>query len=139
MPTLARWYIKTSLAYLALALLAGVALALHRTSGIVPLLGFFNPAYIHLFVVGWLTQLIFGVAFWLFPRFSKEQPHGNQRLAWATYALLNAGLLLRVVAEPVAAASYTRVWGLVLIVSALAQWLAGIGFVVYIWPRVRAK
>ena len=24
--------------------------------------------YLHLLVVGWITQIIFGVAFWLFPR-----------------------------------------------------------------------
>lgn len=139
MPKLARWYIKTSLAYLAVALLAGVALAFHRLQGIAPVLDFFQPAYIHLFVVGWLTQLIFGVAFWLFPRFSKTSPHGHENLAWGTYVLINAGLLLRVVAEPASAVSFGTGWAAVLIASALCQWLAGLGFVVYIWPRVRAK
>ena len=139
MPKLARWYIKTSLAYLAAALLAGVALAVHQSVGLAPVLDFSGPAYIHLFVVGWLTQLIFGVAFWLFPRFSKASPHGHEHLAWGTYILLNAGLLLRAVAEPATAVSYGGDWQVALIVSALCQWVAGLAFAVYIWPRVRAK
>lgn len=139
MPKLARWYIKTALAYLGAALLAGVLLAVNRLHGIAPALAFFTPAYIHLFVVGWLTQLIFGVAFWMFPRFSKERPHGREGIAWATYAFLNAGLLLRAAAEPAAEVSDAAGWRAALIASALLQWIAGLVFVGYIWPRVRAK
>ena len=58
------------------------------------------PVYFHLLMVGWVTQLIFGVAFWMFPRYSKEKPRGREGLAWAMYASLNAGLLLRGLAEP---------------------------------------
>jgi hypothetical protein len=32
------------------------------------------PTYLHLLVLGWLTQLIFGVAFWMFPRYSARNP-----------------------------------------------------------------
>lgn len=139
MPRLARLYIKTSLIYLAAALLVGVLLATHREVRMAPVLDFSGPAYIHLFVVGWLTQLIFGVAFWLFPRFSKASPHGHEKLAWWTYVLLNVGLLLRAVAEPATGVSYTTGWQFALIGSALSQWVSGLLFVVYIWPRVRAK
>ncbi len=59
-----------------------------------------TPVYYHLLLVGWVTQLILGVAIWMFPMFSQAHPRGNVKLTWATYFLLNLGLLLRVVGKP---------------------------------------
>src|SRR5512138_3541852 len=99
MPSLTRWFVKTSFIYLALALVAGLLLQLQSPLKLTAL-GVLFPVYIHLFVLGWLTQLIFGVVFWMFPTQSVEKPRGNAALGWWTYALLNFGLLLRVFAEP---------------------------------------
>jgi hypothetical protein len=125
MPPLTRWYIKFSLAYFVAALATGVWQA---AGG--PL--WLTPVYIHLFVVGWITGMIFGVAYWMFPKFSKERPRGVDWLAVATFALLNAGLLLRVVAEALGV-------GALLVGSAVCQWLAGVGFVGNTWPRVKDR
>jgi hypothetical protein len=124
-PPLTRWYIKLSLVYFVAALAASVWQA---AGG--PL--WLTPIYIHLFVVGWITGMIFGAAYWMFPKFSKDQPRGVDGLAVATFALLHAGLLLRVVAEPLQA-------GGLLVLSAVSQWLAGIGFIVNTWPRVKGR
>lgn len=51
-------------------------------------------------MVGWVTQMIFGVIYWMFPIITRAQPRGNERLGWAVYILLNVGLLLRVIYEP---------------------------------------
>lgn len=51
-------------------------------------------------MVGWVTQMIIGVAFWMFPKYTRERPRGSEALAWITYVLLNVGLLLRAIAEP---------------------------------------
>ncbi len=125
MPPLTRWYIKLSLLYFVAALAASVWQA---AGG--PL--WLTPIYIHLLVVGWITGMIFGVAYWMFPKVSKEQPRGMDGLAVATFALLHAGLLLRIVAEPLQA-------GGLLVLSAVSQWLAGVGFIVNTWPRVKEK
>lgn len=125
MPPLTRWYIKLSLVYLVAALAASVWQA---AGG--PL--WLTPIYIHLFVVGWITGMIFGVAYWMFPKYSKEQPRGMNGLAVATFTLLHAGLLLRIVAEPLQA-------GGLLVLSAVSQWLAGVGFIVNTWPRVKER
>ena len=132
MPPLAGWYVKTSLAYLGAALLVGVLMVgwplLHAGAPA----GALWPTYLHLLVVGWLTQLIFGVAFWLFPRHSRERPYGYVAPAWAAYVLLNAGLLLRAVAEPALAWSAAPAWRWSLAASALLQALGVLLFVVYI-------
>lgn len=95
------------------------------------------PTYLHLLVLGWLTQLIFGVAFWLFPRYSAAHPRGSERLGWISFFLLNSGLILRAVAEPWHALG--RSTGALLVLSAVAQLVAGWAFVINTWPRVRER
>ncbi len=52
------------------------------------------PIHMEFLLVGWLVQLAMGVAFWIFPRFGLGLPRsrGNERLIWAAFWLLNAGL-----------------------------------------------
>jgi hypothetical protein len=90
-------------------------------------------------MVGWVTQLIIGVAYWMFPKFTKEQPRGSAPLAWAVYWLLNSGLLLRVIAEPWQSVHPHPLWGWLLVGAAGLQWLGGVAFVVNTWPRVKEK
>jgi hypothetical protein len=129
MPRLTRWFIRAGLSCLLLSLILGVALAI-RPAGLPSGL---RPATFHLLVVGWLTQLIFGVAYWMFPRASREQPRGSEALGWAAFALLNAGLLLRLLAEP---ASLNGFW---LPLAGLLQLAAAICWVLMIWPRVKER
>jgi hypothetical protein len=88
---------------------------------------------------GWLTQLIFGVAFWMFPNFSSMKPRGYEWLGWATFILLNAGLILRVIFEPLNGISRSSFSGWMLVTAAVLQWLSSVGFVINTWPRVREK
>jgi hypothetical protein len=139
MPTITRWYLKTSLLYLGLALLLG---ALQAAAPLLRLPAFFsllNPAYFHLFMLGWVAQLIFGIAIWMFPKFSRQQPRGNELLNWIAFGLLNVGLLLRLIAEPLNALQPQSLWGPALAVSAGLQWLAGLTFVINTWPRVKER
>lgn len=138
MPPLTRWFIKTSFVCLALALLASVLLGLQSVINLGTIGGLF-PVYIHLLVLGWLSQLIFGVGYWMFPKYSLERPRGSERLGWWTYGLLNLGLLLRIGAEPFQAASPNIVSGGALVVSALLQLAAVTAFVVNTWPRVKER
>lgn len=125
MPPLTRWYVKLSLLYFITALAAGVWQA---AGG--PL--WLTPVYIHLLVVGWITGMIFGVAYWMFPKYSKDRPRGSDWIAVTTFVLLHAGLWLRVVGEAASA-------GRLLVVAALSQWLAAIGFIMTTWSRVKER
>jgi hypothetical protein len=73
----------------------------------------------------------------MFPVESRTRSVGSTRLGWVTYGALNAGLLLRVVFEPLQ--SWTNAWGWLLVLSAVLQVVAIWAFVVAIWPRVRGK
>ncbi len=135
MPTLTRWFLKASLLYLILALSAGILLVLPGGN---PLSGLF-AVYIHTLAFGWLTQLIFGVALWMFPKYSAARPRGYEWLGWATFILLNAGLVLRIVFEPMQSSVATPFAGWMLVTSAVLQWLSGVAFVANTWVRVREK
>lgn len=139
MPPLTRWFVKAALLYLAVALLGGVVLASAPFVRLPATVVVAGPALLHLFVVGWLTQLIFGIAYWMFPKYSAERPRGYDGIAVTTYVLLNIGLVLRVFAEPWSTVGFRPALGAVLVASAGAQWLAGVGFVVLAWPRVRGR
>lgn len=139
MPSLTRWYIKSGLIYLAAALLLAVVLALPDPIRLPAYVRAMNPAYFHLFLVGWVTQMIFGVIYWMFPIITRERPRGSERLGWASYIMLNVGLLLRVAIEPLHSTQPEAGFGWLLAVSAVLQWLGVALFVLLAWPRVKER
>ncbi|MFW6057699.1 MAG: hypothetical protein ACOC9W_02475 [Persicimonas sp.] len=140
MPKVSRLFLKFGLVYFIAALICGVAMAWFEGAWGALLL----PTYLHLFVVGWLTQIIIGVALWLFPKWTKEQPRGREWLSWTALVTLNVGLLLRAVAEPGqfmldTDSRWQPAVGVLLIVSAALQWVGGMAFLVNIWGRIKPK
>lgn len=75
----------------------------------------------------------------MFPKYSRANPHGSEALWLSTFWLLNFGLLLRVAGEPLRTLRPEAVWGWLLALSALLQWLAGIIFVGNTWGRVKER
>ena len=121
MPIITHTFIKTALAYALTGMVLGAVWVLHRAWPLHPLLAYVQPTAIHMVVVGWLTQLIFGVALWMFPPWSKAQPRGPELPTWLCYALLNAGLLLPLIAEPLNSYRPATVLGGLLALSAALQ------------------
>lgn len=139
MPRLTRYFIKTALIYLAAAMLLGLLLALRTAVNLPPELLALSPVYFHLFMVGWAAQLIFGMLFWMLPKYSREKPRGHEPLAWATYILINIGLILRVIGEPLNATQSELDVGWLLAVSSVLQLIGGWSFIAAMWPRVRER
>ena len=139
MPKLTRWVVRVALIYLVAGLITGALYWANQQWSFSPLFAALNPIYIHLLVVGWLTQLIFGVIYWMFPIISKSNMRGDPRLAWSVFVLLNIGLLIRAFCEPWRALDANEINGLGLVVSALLQVAAAYLFVRVCWPRVRAR
>jgi hypothetical protein len=139
MPRLTRYFIKTALIYLAAALLLGLLLALRSTVDLPAELLALSPVYFHLFMVGWIAQLIFGMLFWMLPKYSKEKPRGHEQLAWTAYILINVGLILRVIGEPLNAVRSDLGASWLLALSVLLQLIGGWAFIVAAWPRVKER
>lgn len=91
----------------------------------------------HLLLVGFLLLVIFGVAFWMFPKVAGQRP--GAEIGWVAFGLLNAGVLLRLLAEPLTDHGHgPAVWDVLLGVAAVLPALAALVFAIAIWPRVRA-
>lgn len=139
MPLLARLHIKSGLAYFAVALLMGALMAAQPVLNLSARLALLRPVFLHLLIVGWLTQFIIGVAYWMFPKQSKDNPRGSAAMGWAVFGLLNTGLLLRSVSEPLFALAPETGWGWGLAAAAVLQVAAGWLFIANTWPRVKER
>lgn len=135
----ARFFIRTALLWLVAAFILFALLLLNQGFNIDGRIGAFQPVAYHLLMVGWATQLIAGVAMWMFPPFSKEKPRGNESLGWVTYFALNIGLALRVIAEPLNALAPSLAFAILLALSALLQVIAIWCVVFALWPRVKGR
>ena len=135
----ARFFVRTALVWLTLAVLVLALLLLNQGLSIDARIATLQPVVYHLLMVGWATQLIGGVALWMFPPFTKTQPRGNESLGWVTYFALNAGLALRVIGEPLNAITPSAVFAVMLVLSALLQVIAIWCLVFQLWPRVKGR
>lgn len=139
MPTLSRWYIKIGMCYLAVGLLMGVVLLAQPVFGWSRSLQTLQPVYLHLLFIGWVTQLIMGVVYWMFPKQSKDNPRGSTRLGWAVLIMLNVGLMLRSIGEPAVVLAPDSNLGWTLAVASLLLLFAGWGFILNTWGRVKER
>lgn len=136
MQPLTRLFIKTGLIYF----LVGTVLAFLSEWQVLGLRGLLLPVYWHMLVMGWICQIIMGVAFWLFPRKYRDRPEREAFLTKATYVTLNTGLLMRFITEPfISLVTDTSLITIVLILSSLLQVAAIVLFMAEIWPRLFHK
>lgn len=136
MPSLTRYFIKAGVINFVLSLVLGVLLQWPEAF---PFLASATPAYFHLFMFGWITQIIIGVSIWMFPPLSRENPRGSETAGWWCFWCLNIGLLMRVVFEPIVSGDMASMWRLVVAASAVLQWVSGLLYAMMIWKRVRGK
>lgn len=135
MPKIARYFLKAGLLYFIAAM--GILVWLSWPDSNPP--PGLRPAFYHLLMVGWVSQIIFGVSLWMFPRFNKEHPRGCDVLSWIAFWAINAGLLLRLVFEPLVRPLGDSVAASMLVLSAALQWTGGLSYSLNIWSRVREK
>lgn len=83
-------FLKASITWLALGVTLGVAMAVH------PQLIVYRPAHVHMNLLGFVTMMIYGVAYHVIPRFTGHPLH-NRSVAAVQWWLANAGLALMVI------------------------------------------
>ena len=91
MDSFVRHFIKASLLWLAAGVTLGVAMAA------VPLWVVYRPAHVHMNLLGFVTMMIYGVAYHVIPRFTGNPLH-SPRLARIHVCVANGGLALMVMA-----------------------------------------
>jgi hypothetical protein len=120
--------------------LGGMLLMLEAFGRSVPYV--FSVEHAHLGEVGWLVNIVIGIALWMLPlnreRFPATQGRYPTVVVYTSFVLLNSGLVLRLIAEPwyqlngnpAAAAT-------LLALAAISQPAAIALFVFVAWRRVR--
>jgi cbb3-type cytochrome oxidase subunit 1 len=84
-----RSFLRASLGWLALGVTLGVAMAVH------PAWTIYRPAHEHMNLLGFVTMMIFGVAYHVIPRFSGRPLRYPTLAVWHFWA--NGGLALMIV------------------------------------------
>ena len=98
-----------------------------------------TPVFWHLLIVGWITQIIIGVAHWMFPGRVRNDAFKDNYPLWITFVFLNIGLILRAITEPSNYYSENIILDILIVISAILQLIAVLIFVAVMWPRARPK
>ena len=125
------YLIKAGLIYLVLTGFLGVLFFF------IPALSvYFRTTHLHLGIIGFFLSMVMGVAYWMMPR-----PGGlrQERLEAITFYLLNSGMILRLVAEPLWRYSSNEGFRILSAASGLLQFAAMLVFAIAMWQRVRTK
>jgi cbb3-type cytochrome oxidase subunit 1 len=86
----AKAFVKASVAWLAIGVTFGVAMAAH------PVWGVYRTAHMHMTLLGFVTMMIYGVGYHVLPRFTGH-PLWSQRLPGWHWWMSNIGLSLMVI------------------------------------------
>jgi len=106
-------FIKSSLIYFAIAVLVGLDITFMPGH-----LGAMMPVHAHLMLLGWITMMIYGVAYHILPRFSAS-PLYSDKLANVQFYLAHIGLVGMAVSF--AMRSYVDAGGMLLVVFSIIE------------------
>jgi cbb3-type cytochrome oxidase subunit 1 len=104
-----RWFIRSSLVWLGVGVVMGVWMAVDVSAVV------YRPAHMHANLLGFVSMMIFGVAYHVLPRFSGT-PLRSRQAAMVHVWVANAGLAALVVG-----------WLVRGVAPSLAAWLLGSG------------
>jgi len=92
MPRLSRWMIRAALVYLWVGVTIGGLLLANKGVPLHPALWAWLPVHVEFLLMGWVVQLVMGVAFWILPRYWRQPRRPRAWLAYLAFWLLNVGI-----------------------------------------------
>lgn len=122
-------FLKSSLAWLALGVTLGGAMAVH------PAWIVYRPVHVHMNLLGFVTMMIYGVAYHVIPRFTGHPLH-SRRLAGVQWWLANIGLATMAVGFTLRARGGLDVATAVLGIGGVLAAGAAYGFVYNLWRTI---
>jgi hypothetical protein len=125
----AKAFLKSSLAWLSLGVTLGVAMAVH------PEWIIYRPVHIHMNLLGFVTMMIYGVAYHVIPRFTGHALH-SRRLAGMQWWFANIGLALMALGFTLRARGGLEVATIVLGAGGVLSAGAAYGFVYNLWRTI---
>lgn len=132
-----RRFIKTAIGFLAVGLAIGVWLIVRRELFGQHASPYESSAHVHALFVGFVMQMILGVALWLFPRPDKTDTRYNPTLVTISYWLLTIGTAGRVAGELSRGYVDVPLMGLGIVLCGIAQVAGVLLFFFTMWSRIR--
>ena len=136
--TTVRYFIKTSLAFLVLGILAGLYMSFAKYVFQTGYTQELISAHTHVILVGSVMMMIMGVALWFFPRAEKDDKKYNPDLISVTYWLLAISTALRFILQIVASFYFISWVNIAIVIFSSLQVAAMILFFYSMWGRIRA-
>ncbi len=134
--TLARYYVKASILFLALGLLLGGYISYEINVGDTAVPASLITAHTHLILVGFVMMLIMGVALWLFPR-PREKVFYSPLLAEIIFYTMFAAVLIRTAGEVISGYRPSGWTALLTVTGSCMEILAIILFFINMWQRIK--
>lgn len=128
MPRQTVWFVRASLVYLLVGFTIGALILAQKGIPYDANVWLLLPLHMEFLLLGWLLQLVLGMAFWIFPRFGVGAPRGRESLIWVSFALLNAGIVLAAL----------QLWlPALLLIGRLSEALGVITYMAGSWGRIK--
>jgi hypothetical protein len=93
-PVASVWLIRVSFVHFASGALLGAFYLSWKAVGWFAWVVSHRQVHVEQMLVGWMVQLVIGVAFWILPRTEATATARSGPSIWVVFALLNAGVLL---------------------------------------------
>jgi heme/copper-type cytochrome/quinol oxidase subunit 1 len=132
-----RYFIKTSIIFLALGIVSGLYMSFAQN---VFGAGFgyeLRSAHTHVILVGAVMMMIMGVALWFFPRAEKNDKKYKPQLILITYWLITTSTALRFVAQVTASFIFLDWLKILITIFSTLQVAAILLFFYSMWGRIR--
>lgn len=130
MPKFSQISIRAALLYLVIGGSVGGILLVSKAFGVWPWIWYWRTAHIHAMLVGWLLNLIFGVAFWILPRLDANGWRGSPWLVWSASGLLHIALAVLIWAS-------IWPWAAAIFIASGLECTAAIAMAWHCWPRLQ--
>lgn len=132
MPRVSVWLVRASLLHLLSGAVLGAAYLAFKAEGWFAILVTHLGTHREQMLVGWMVQLVIGVAYWILPRVEGQGPKDSERIMWVVFGLLNAGVLVAALGtDPSLPAS-------LLFAGRVGETAAAVLFARHAWNRQRA-
>ncbi len=135
--TTVRYFVKTSITFLALGILTGLYMSISKNILEIGYGSEMLSAHTHVILVGSVMMMIMGVALWFFPRAEKTDKKYNPDLILVVYWLMTISTALRFLSQVALSFYFERWLSIVITITSSLQVVAMLLFFYSIWGRIR--
>ena len=94
MPRASVWLIRIALLHLLSGAVLGTAYLVFKATGTPAWVATHRPVHMEQMLVGWMVQLVIGVAWWILPRPAEPERAPRAATMWLVGVLLNGGVVV---------------------------------------------